>query len=370
MNRRNIHLLISTVLFLALFPFRAIAAQNIPSVNVPDKISAAHAATPPMPKDPAEILALGAKTNGLNSPEIQPWHIKLNYEIFDKDGSKKEAGSYEEFWVSAKKYKRSYASSTFTQTDFATEHGLYRLGNQNWPGFLEEMVRSILIEPIPSTIQIHDTKLRKSDQSFGSLRLQCIILEPKNALPVHVTDYPDSSRFVHYCLGQKEPVLRFYSQGTGAFDTLYNDIVLFQGHYLARDVQVTDEGKPLLALHLETLETLANVADLSPPSDAIGPITGKVKIDMAILQKFFVKRVFPQYPGNARLNHIQGEVVVKFTVGKNGQVISTGALSGPEILREAATSCVKQWKFRPFLVEGEPVEVECTTKVMFMLGGM
>lgn len=238
--------------------------QNVTPAKVPNEASAAAggASMTPMPRDPAEILALGARVNGLSGPDIQPWHIKLQYKTFNSDGSEKDSGSYEEFWISAKKYKRSYISSSFTQTDFATERGLFRVGNQNWPGFLEEKLRSILIEPVPSNIQINDIKLKKADQSFGPLLLRCIVLEPKNSLPVRVIGYPDSSRFVHYCLGQEQPVLRFYSQGAGTFDTLYNDIILFQGHYLARDVRVTNQGKPLLSLHVETLENLTNVADL------------------------------------------------------------------------------------------------------------
>jgi protein TonB len=91
---------------------------------------------------------------------------------------------------------------------------------------------------------------------------------------------------------------------------------------------------------------------------------------MATLQKFLVKRAFPEYPENARLNHIQGDVVVEFTVAKDGKVIATEAVSGPEMLRNAATSCVRQWKFEPFLVAGEPADVESTAKIMFVLGSM
>jgi len=366
MNRRNIILGIC----LPLLVFQMSTGQNVSSTNMPNQAAAIADAAPitPMPSNSAEILKLAARMNGLNSPDIQPWHIKVHYDAFDSDGNKKNSGSYEEFWISATKYKRSYVSNSFNQTDFATEHGLYRAGNQEWPGLLEGKIRPVVLEPVPANIRIHDFKLKRSNQSFGSLKLQCIILEPQNSQSFHVVGYPDNARFVHYCLGQQQPVLRFYSQGAGAFDTLYNDIVEFQGRYLARDISVTNEGKPFLTVHVETIEKLTLIPDLSPSSNAIGPIT-TVKMDIAALQGYIVNRAFPRYPENARLEGIQGEVVVKFTVGKDGKVVSTEAVSGPLLLRDAATDCVRQWRFNPFLLIGQPVEVESTAKIIFTLGG-
>ena len=52
---------------------------------------------------------------------MSPWHVKATYQEFDSKGKLSGSGSYEEFRVSDKSYKRTYTSPTFTQTDYATE---------------------------------------------------------------------------------------------------------------------------------------------------------------------------------------------------------------------------------------------------------
>jgi hypothetical protein len=153
-------------------------AQNSP----PTATSVAHD-TVPMPKDPAAILNVAAKVNGLGGSGLRPWHVRVSYQTFDTKGHSQDSGTYEEFRISDKKYKRSYTSSNFTQTDFATDRGLYRSGNQNWPGFFEMKVRTELIEPIPVAISLRDLELGNSRRSFGKVKLQCVTLKSETIFP-------------------------------------------------------------------------------------------------------------------------------------------------------------------------------------------
>jgi hypothetical protein len=86
-------------------------------------------ANSPTPTDPKELLDLGRKVNGLTGPDVEPWHLKASFETFDDDGKSKDKGTYEEWWVSDKQYKRVYASTDFTQTEYGTDHGPMRVGN-------------------------------------------------------------------------------------------------------------------------------------------------------------------------------------------------------------------------------------------------
>jgi hypothetical protein len=180
----------------------------------------------PMPSDPAAISSLAAGANGLDGPGVQPWHIKVSYQTFDSDGDPENSCTYEESWVSPRKYKRSYASTNFTQTDFATDGGLYRSGNQDWPGPVEMKVRALLIQPLAAGINLQQSKLEKGDRSFGQATLQCISIRPQKAnITVRVMGYPDT--FPHFCFEQKEPILRFVPQGGGENDTVYNNVIRF-----------------------------------------------------------------------------------------------------------------------------------------------
>jgi hypothetical protein len=113
--------------------------------TAPSTASAAAPSVPTkveMPNDPAALLELVSKKNGLQNAGIGPWHLKATYELLDDQGAAKEAGTYEEFWISAKKSTKSYTSPSFTQTDYSTEGGVFRTGNPKWPDYCTSLVRS------------------------------------------------------------------------------------------------------------------------------------------------------------------------------------------------------------------------------------
>lgn len=323
-----------------------------------------------MRSDLARILEAAHEVNGLDGSNVSPWHMKVSYQTFDVNSQPKISGSYEELWISPKKYRRTYTSTSFSQTDFATDHGLYRSGNANWPSAVETSVRADLLQPVPADIDLREVVLEENSRSFGQAQLQCISLRPKRSnVTVHVVGQPDSEVYPRYCFEQNEPVLRFKSQGGGAYDTFYDNIIPFQGHYLARDVRVMNGGRPLVTLHVETIESLSaiNAADFVPPSGAIGPIQGKITLSSSMLHDRILKWVPPNYPESAKRAHVQGTVAVRVTVGRDGHVVAAEAVTGPSMLQQAALDSVRKWEFRPFLILGEPTEVESELEVSFAL---
>ena len=80
-----------------------------------------------------------------------------------------------------------------------------------------------------------------------------------------------------------------------------------------------------------------------------------------------VKKVNPQYPEAAKKAHIQGEVVLRATIGTKGEVENLQVVSGPRELAPAAVEAVKQWKYRPYRKGGRAVEVETDITVNFTL---
>jgi hypothetical protein len=65
-------------------------------------------------------LSKAAALNGLQSTDLQPWHIVVTYDQFDEDGDNVHSGVSEEYWAGAKKYKRIYKSDKLNETDYAT----------------------------------------------------------------------------------------------------------------------------------------------------------------------------------------------------------------------------------------------------------
>jgi protein TonB len=81
-----------------------------------------------------------------------------------------------------------------------------------------------------------------------------------------------------------------------------------------------------------------------------------------------IHRVEPDYPALARQTHLQGTVQLHAVIARNGSIESLEALSGHPLLVKAALDAVRQWRYRPTLLSGEPVEVETYITVHFVLG--
>ena len=75
----------------------------------------------------------------------------------------------------------------------------------------------------------------------------------------------------------------------------------------------------------------------------------------------------PAYPPIAKANGIQGTVVLQATISRSGTIENLRVVSGPVMLQQAAMDAVKEWRYRPYLLNGEPVEVETTVNVVFKL---
>jgi periplasmic protein TonB len=98
------------------------------------------------------------------------------------------------------------------------------------------------------------------------------------------------------------------------------------------------------------------------------PATPKrVRISQGVTQGMLVHRVEPTYPQIARTARISGSVVLTAVIAKDGQIENLTLVSGHPMLAPAAIDAVKQWRYRPYLLNGEPVEVETTITAMFQL---
>lgn len=94
---------------------------------------------------------------------------------------------------------------------------------------------------------------------------------------------------------------------------------------------------------------------------------GRVRVSEKVSQLLLSQKVSPQYPHEARKEHIQGPVVLKAEVDTSGNVQDLAVVSGHPLLAPAAIDAVKQWKYKPYLLNGQPVNVETQVTVSFTL---
>ncbi len=94
----------------------------------------------------------------------------------------------------------------------------------------------------------------------------------------------------------------------------------------------------------------------------------KVRVSSGVAAGMLVRQVKPNYPQLAVRAHIQGTVMLQATIGKDGMVQNLRVVSGPPLLIESAMDAVRQWRYQPFYLNGQPVEVETQINVHFTLG--
>ena len=105
------------------------------------------------------------------------------------------------------------------------------------------------------------------------------------------------------------------------------------------------------------------IGSAAPPPKVAAP--QKLRVSQGVTDGLKTHDVTPQYPQMARVAHIQGDVLLQATISKAGVIENLRAISGHPILVQAAIEAVKQWKYKPYILNGEPVEVETTIKVQF-----
>jgi TonB family protein len=108
----------------------------------------------------------------------------------------------------------------------------------------------------------------------------------------------------------------------------------------------------------------------SGPADASAPdlIDGRfVRLKPELAEGLLADRVEPEYPDAARRAHIQGSVTLETLIGANGRVQQVTPVSGNPQLADAAVNAVRQWRYKPFTVDGHKVPIRTQVTVTFML---
>jgi periplasmic protein TonB len=167
-------------------------------------------------------------------------------------------------------------------------------------------------------------------------------------------------------------VARVASVGTpaGAFANPFTPPRIVPNHIATTDVPVPTELR-LGAFAKESDGSLTGLPEsigvVSPPQVRVSPAKKPV-ISSGVMEGRRVSGAEPRYPAIARAVGVQGIVMLSATISKAGAIENLRVTSGPSMLVPAAEEAVRTWRYRPYLLNGEPVVVETTIRVIFNLG--
>jgi TonB family protein len=122
------------------------------------------------------------------------------------------------------------------------------------------------------------------------------------------------------------------------------------------------------APNITAVATMAsNVPNLMSGTNTPAPVLDTVSVSQGVSQGLLIKRISPTYPTSALRLKIEGPVQLMATISKTGDISAVKILSGDPNLAHAAVEAVKQWKYKPYLLDGAPVDMQTQVTVNFKL---
>jgi len=122
-----------------------------------------------------------------------------------------------------------------------------------------------------------------------------------------------------------------------------------------------------LALYSQTTQSEGQSQGQTDSLISAGPVHQTVRVSSRVIAGMLVKKVNPIYPKEARKKHVQGVVMLHAIIDKQGAITRLEVVSGDPLLASSALDAARQWKYRPYVLQGQPVEVETEIQVNFTL---
>ena len=178
-------------------------------------------------------------------------------------------------------------------------------------------------------------------------------IDGEKATCLSSADLPDPA--LSYCFSLDKPVIAATISKAESLQVLHRHPIVIQNRFVPGDLQIIREGKTILSAHIESLEMLGtiNEIDFAPTADAV-ELPRRISISPGVAGAMIQSSSPPIYPPEAKAAGITGTVVLQAVIGVKGLVTELQVVSGPAALQQAAMDAVRNWQYRPYLLNGEP----------------
>lgn len=299
--------------------------------------------------------------NTLDDATLRPWHLKVSFQLFDAKGKPTEQGTLEEWWAGQDKDKRIFTSPSYMATEIQTKDGLYRSTGVGTVPEMLDIVRQEVVHPMPGKDDEVDVKPELREQNFGKVPLDCIIL----SRPIKDMAFAPLGLFPTYCLDHDKDTLRA-NFNFGSLVILRNSLGVFQSRTVANAIMAKMNDVTILTSHIEKLEGISPADADFVPTTGLEKVPSTIQISAGVSQGHKLNDSPPYYPAGARARHATGTVVMRALISTDGHIYRLKLVSVPDPeLAMAALAAVRQWTYKPYLLNGKPVEVDTMITVNF-----
>lgn len=329
--------------------------------------------TPALPKDPRAVFDLARPLYDFSDPSLKPWHLKASYQLYDEKGAPATKGTFEYWWASPKLLRLRWSRPDAEYNEWHTPDGkvAYRTTGERLR-FYEYKIQSALLDVLPSSKDLDPDQYWFKREEVkasrdASVKNPCFEVIPHMGQPGKIPDVP-LGLFPTYCFDTTRPLLLFQTS-FGNLAVHYRSLVKTQGHVLAKEVEFSQRQNRVLSVQVEQIEPLAPTdAALTPSPEAHVTQDKRVLLSPGVVNGMLIEKTVPIYPIDAKEARIAGTVVLKAIIGRDGHVHDLRVISAPwPSLAASALQCVSQWRYKPYMLNDDPVEVETTVNVIYVM---
>ena len=292
------------------------------------------------------------------------WHLKMSVQLYDLHGKPAEQGTVEEWWAGPEKDKVIYKMPTFALTEVHNGGKTYLSDGSSYPPAMMELLLEQAVHPMPDMRDSDAAQLQAQKVNFGKAPLECIML----AQPIHGLKTVPIGLFPTYCFDPGKDSLRVtFNFGTQL--VIRNGMGRFRSKSVALDTTVKSGELTAASAHIFSLNSQdVGVADLSTDG-LIEEGTGTATpIDAKVMSGLLVNRPDPVYPADAKTKERTGTVILHAIIGRDGHIRRLTVVSSPyPDLAVSAIAAVRQWTYKPYRLNGAPVEIETTITVNYAM---
>lgn len=304
-------------------------------------------------QDPAlsTRLTTAATVDALDTVDTKPWHALVDTEIFDMRGNNPTHGTIE-VWQSGTDRRTLYTFGSTTMTEIVKGKAVYRTASDpQFPRFAPFLLTKVL-HAGPTMFQVKQIEPQLQRRKVDGTEFDCISTKP----PANAISFSSPA----YCLDVQDHLraLLNFKQ-----NVLLDAPEEFLEHAISRRISITNSDVPTATAKITKLEIYEPPAGQFTPTSDMTLFVPTIRISGGVLAGLTVKRVQPILPAGAS---VKGSVSLRVTIGTDGhpnrvEVVSTP----PPAIADACVDAVKQWVYKPYLLNGDPVQVETTVLINF-----
>lgn len=307
----------------------------------------------------AKRLHNAAEASSIDDPSLKPWHLKMNVQLYDAKGNPSEQGTIEE-WRTSDASKRVYTTPSYTATEISTGKSLYRTKGQPPAPYLLDAALRFAVHPEAPVETIDKSHLKMKVETFGTTSLDCITMTQADYLP-----YPLPGQVPTSCLDPDMDQLRvsWYAPQVAT----RTRTALFQGRRVGVTGIISIYGVKAISQQVDELKEASFDSQMFvPSSDLEERSDDPVWVSTEAVANTAVRKIVPPMPPFIPNLQLPVTVMVAATIGKDGHIITADILASPNPkLSEAAVETIRQWVYRPYLVNGIAVKIKTALRIHY-----